>query len=299
MEQEGIVAILLGRDANLYPLAPTVVFILGFGALQPRFGREWRIGYDIVESLQLVFFLELRVVDGVALLDVGIDFAMKNHVHLSQAYSGIVFLLPIDGGTLGSLTHGTQEERARPTCGVVDGGSPSVLGFGQSYNLSHHTTDLGRSIELPFALSTLGGKVLHQILIGITDEVVIGSAVLAEVKIVILEYGNKIAERVDFVFSLSQFRVILEVCHEDSFKLVGLGKGSHLLVHLFANVGLALESDEVFKKASLRNVNIKTIIATTLVADVFHEENHQHIILVLACIHTATKFIAAFPQRTI
>lgn len=148
---------------------------------------------------------------------------------------------------------------------------------------------------MAFALTTLGGKILHQILVSIADKVVIGCTILTEVEILVLEYCNKIAECIDLVFTLAEFCIIFKVCNENTFEAIGFGKCLYLFVYLLANVRITFEGDKVLKITIFWNVNIKALIATTLITDILNEENYQYIIFVLACIHAATKFIAAFP----
>ena len=64
--------------------------------------------------------------------------------------------------------------------------------FIDAKELCHHTTYLGRCIELSLTLTALGSKVLHQIFICITQKVIISSTVMREVECIIFKYADKL-----------------------------------------------------------------------------------------------------------
>src|SRR5439155_105215 len=53
-----------------------------------------------------------------------------------------------------------------------------VIEWVDADDLRHSATDLGRGVELALALSALSGEVPHEVLVGITEDVVAVSAVL-------------------------------------------------------------------------------------------------------------------------
>ena len=94
MEQESVVAT-LGRW-HAYLLAPAPVNIVALGALQPVLLRERWVGDDIVEAHEVVVHDEPRVVERVALPQVGGLHTVDDHVHHSHAYRRDIHLLSVD-----------------------------------------------------------------------------------------------------------------------------------------------------------------------------------------------------------
>jgi hypothetical protein len=70
-----------------------------------------------------------------------------------------------------------------------------------------------------------------------------------------------------------------------------------LLVDLVAEVRFALEGNHVRKAGALRDDNRRIRLTGEFVADVFHEQQNQDVILVLAGIHAAAQFVATGPER--
>ena len=76
-------------------------------------------------------------------------------------------------------------------------------------------------------------------------------------------------------------------------QLVGLEQRSeNLLVDLVADVGLALERDHVGKARARRDGDGRVGLARVAITDVFHEQQDENVILVLAGIHAAAQFVA-------
>jgi hypothetical protein len=65
VQEVGVIALLLGRDAIVLEALPRVV--LGIEAGTPTFVAEGRIGDDIIERLESIAFEEERTGKGVAL----------------------------------------------------------------------------------------------------------------------------------------------------------------------------------------------------------------------------------------
>ena len=76
-------------------------------------------------------------------------------------------------------------------------------------------------------------------------------------------------------------------------------RAENLLVDLVADVGLALERDHVGKARAGRDGDGRVGLASVAVTDVFHEQQHEDVVLVLRGIHAAAQFVAARPERGI
>ena len=122
--------------------------------------------------------------------------------------------------------------------------------------------------------------------------------VVREVEVFVLEHADESAHGIDEILSLAKLRLVREVGVVDhAFEIVRLGDASEYDVHLLADVLAALEKNEVVEAASLRQFNQKRLVARfLLVAQVLDEQNHQHIVLVLARVHSAAQLVACFPE---
>ena len=115
-------------------------------------------------------------------------------------------------------------------------------------HLCHDAADLCGGIELALAFTAFGGKVAHQILVGIAENIVALCPIPGKIKRGILEYGDKVGERIDLVFSATELGVVVEVRHVG--ELVGARqRAENALVDLVANVGFAFEGNMSLKLA--------------------------------------------------
>jgi hypothetical protein len=84
VQQEGVVSVLLGRDAEL----KSMKLILGrIDPVAPGFCGERGIGDDV---------LEVRAGEAVVLPDIRRGAVMEDHVHFRQRLGGVVHLLPVE-----------------------------------------------------------------------------------------------------------------------------------------------------------------------------------------------------------
>ena len=167
-------------------------------------------------------------------------------------------------------------------------------------DLGHDAADLGRGVELAFALPTLTGEVAHEILVGIAQDVVVVGTVLGEIELRLLEDGNEIREAIHHLLALAEFVRVVEV------RKVRAGQTGvrvdqrldDLSVDQTADVTLALEGDHVLEARAFRNDDGRgeVIAVAVFVGNVFDEEHEQDVVLVLAGIHATAQFIAGGPE---
>ena len=85
----------------------------------------------------------------------------------------------------------------------------------------HDARHFGRRVELPLALARLGGEVLHQVFVGVAEQVVALGTVGAEIETV--EDGHQPGESVLHLLAGAQLALIVEVgLVDDPLELVGL-----------------------------------------------------------------------------
>lgn len=72
-----------------------------------------------------------------------------------------------------------------------------------------------------------------------------------------------------------------------------------MLIDLVANLAVTLEGDHIFEACTWWNGDWRIRHASIFVADVFDEQQHQHIILVLAGVHAIPQIIARLPKRRV
>jgi hypothetical protein len=137
--------------------------------------------------------------------------------------------------------------------------------------------------------------VAHQIFVGIAQNVVAIGAVAGEVQVLRLEDADQVGQLVDLLLALTKKRGIVEVCLDA--QAVGLfQRADDLLVDLVADVALALEGHHVLETGAGRNGDFGKRLVLVLVTDVLDEQQHQHVILVLAGVHAAAQFVATGPK---
>ena len=162
-------------------------------------------------------------------------------------------------------------------------------------NLRDDAAHFGGGVELALALATLGGEVPHEVFVGVAEEVVAVGAVLREVEGGVLEDGDEVGEALHHLLAAAELVRVVEVRHVG--QLVRLReRPEDLLVDLVADVGLALERDHVGKARAFRDGDGRVGLAGVAVADVFHEQQDEDVVLVLAGIHAAAQFVAGRPE---
>ena len=138
----------------------------------------------------------------------------------------------------------------------------------------------------------------HQVFVGVAEEIVTAYAVGAEVEA--FEYGHELREPVLHLFACAELAVVVEVgLVDDSLEVIGLGELADDLVDPIANLFGPFELDHVVEAAAARHVDERVRIVRVFVRDVLHEQQRQHIVLVLGRVHTAPQLIAALPERGI
>lgn len=120
-------------------------------------------------------------------------------------------------------------------------------------------------------------------------------AILTEIERFVFKDGDEVAEPVDHVLAAAELFRIVEIRHAG--QLVGIGeRRDDFLVDIVPDGRLAFERHHVLETRTRRDGDRRKRLPGVFVADVFDEQHHQHIILVLAGIHAAAQFIAARPQ---
>ena len=164
-------------------------------------------------------------------------------------------------------------------------------------HLRHNARDLGRRVELPLGLAGLGGKVPHQVLVGVAQQVVALGAVGAKVEA--LKDGDQLGEAVLHLFARAEFALVVEIgLIDDALEVVGLGEVADDLVDPVADLLVALERGHVGKAAASGHFD-ERVRLVGFVRDVLHKQQGQHIVLVLRGVHAAAQLVAALPQRCV
>ena len=231
---------------------------------------------------------------GVALPDLGGGIVVQDHVHPRQRTGGVVHLLSVNTQPLGTrLVTRLEQQGARTTGGVVDGGILRGL-TADADHLGQNARHLGRGVELPLGLARLGGKVAHQVFVGITQQVIPFGTVGRQIQP--LEDGHQLGEAVDHLLALAEFVFVVEVGNGDHPQIVGSSQRTDDGVDPLAYLLAALERHHVVKTRPGWYLDHGVRVALGLVGDVFHKQQGQHIVLVLGGIHPAAQLIAASPK---
>ena len=220
---------------------------------------------------------------------------MQEHVHPRERPSGVVHLLAIEGDAVRRLVGRLEEQRPGPARRVVDGLVRPGVGADPDH-LRHDAGHLGRGVELALALARLGGKVPHQVLVGVAEEVIAPGPVGAEVET--FEDGDQLGEAVLHLLARAELGSVVEVgLVDDPLEVVGLGEIGNDLVDPVADLLVALELRHVGEAAAIRHHDECIRPAGVLVRHVLHEEQGQDVVLVLRGVHAAPQLVATLPQR--
>ena len=297
MEQERVVAVLGGRD----PVGePAIKVVRGIKSVAPRLGRKRGVGHRVVERLQAaVAILEMRLRKGVVLPDLSRRAVVQDHVHLRERGRRVVHFLAVDRDVHRRLVVGLQQQRARAAGRIVNR-LIAASGPADPDHLGHDTRNLRRGVELALALARLRGEVLHQILVCVAQNVVALGAVAPEVERRGVEDRDQVREPVHHFLALAQLVGVVEVGHIDhALEVVRLRQAADDLVDLLADLLVALQRHHVGKPAADRYIDQGIPLPGILVRNVFHEQQGQHVVLVLRGVHATAKFVAAPPERPV
>ena len=227
---------------------------------------------------------------------------MQDHVHAGQTSGGGILFLTVEGNAHALAVEGEtgelEQQRGRATGGVVGGGVRAQVGLVDAEDEGHHAADLRRGEELALALAALGGEVAHQVFVGVAEQVVAVGAVFGEIERWVFEDGDQVGEAVHHFLAAAQLVGVVEVGEVGLGELgIGLGeRGDDLLVDVIADGGLALEGRHIGEARTLRDGDGGVFLPGVFVADVFQEQEDEHVILVLGGIHAAPEFVTGLPE---
>ncbi len=211
---------------------------------------------------------------------------VQDHVHARQATGCCVLFLAVERDLGAGLFADLQQQRSRAACRIVYGGGIAGCGAANAGNFGDDAADFGRGVELALALAAVHGEMLHQVFIGIAEDVVAIGAVLREIERRVLEDGDQFAQALDHFLAAAELAGIVEVRHVGEF--VGVGqRGDDPLVDQVADLGIALERHHVGKAGTGRHLDGCKSLIGVLVADVLDEQHDQYVVLILAGVHAA------------
>ena len=245
--------------------------------------------------MSAVAVFEFRIGQRVALRDERRRIVVQDHVHSGEAGRGGIFFLPVKRDLRVGFVGHFQQQRAGAAGRIINGGVVRRLSIADADDLRDDAADFGGRVKLPLALAAIHGEVLHQVFIGVAEDVIAVRAVFAEIESLIFKDGDEVGEPVHHLLAAAELRGVVEVGHVG--ELVGVGqRRDDLLVDLVADVGLALERDHVLEAGAFGNLDRRIRHAGVFVADVFDEQQDQHVVLVLAGVHAAAQFVATRPE---
>ena len=135
----------------------------------------------------------------------------------------------------------------------------------------------------------------HEVFVGIAQDVVAFGAVFGEVESLVFKNSDQLGQSLDHLIAAAKLVGIVEVRHVG--ELVGVRQwGDDLFIDLVADVRLALEGHHVFEARTLWNSDRRVGHIGIFIADVFDEQQHQHVIFILRSVHTAAQFVTGLPK---
>ncbi len=119
MQQEGIIAVLLGWNA-IHKAVIQVMFRVK--TVAPGFGGERWIGDHKIKGLERsILVLVMRSGKSIIFPDLGGRVLMQNHVHARHGSRGVVHFLPVDGDTGFGFIRSFEQQRTGSAGRVIDG----------------------------------------------------------------------------------------------------------------------------------------------------------------------------------
>ena len=167
VHQPCIVAVFLGRSLTI--AIETAVL---FQSIRPVLDRKRGIGDNIIKAAQNGLIRSILKELGIRKCISGYNGSrcpvVQHRIHFCKACRGSVLFLTIAGQSNRSLVQGSNQERSRAAGGIIN----CCLGSGFIGNADYfcqNTRYFRGGIELSLALAAFGGKLPHQIFIGITN----------------------------------------------------------------------------------------------------------------------------------
>ncbi len=136
---------------------------------------------------------------------------MQVHIHARQAARRRVFFLPIQRDGSPRLIPNLEQQRPRPTRRVIDSCICAGLRFVNADDLRHDLAHFAGRVELSLALAALRGKVPHEILIRVAENVIPIRAVLRKIQRLVLEDGDQVGETFHLLLAIAQFGRVVEI----------------------------------------------------------------------------------------
>ena len=175
VQKKSVVAVFLRRKQVG---TPAVVNIVCPRIAKPVLHGERWISHTNVECLKMRGGLELRIVQRIADLNFGVEYAMQQHVQFCERCRRRVLLLSANAQILARrFAKSAKKERSRATGRIVYR-IGSTLELSKVKNHCDDSAHFRRSVELTFRFATFSSKVLHQVFVCVAKQVVVCRSVL-------------------------------------------------------------------------------------------------------------------------
>ena len=151
---------------------------------------------------------------------------------------------------------------------------------------------------MPLTLAAFGRKVAHQIFVCVAENVIAAGFIVFEIEFRTLKDGDQSSEFIHHFLTLAQLRFIIKmriVDHATKVIIARICKLGNHLIHLFADVFVAFQSNKIIKATAIRNCDIGIFYALEFIGYILDKQKRQNIILILRGVHAASEFIATCP----
>lgn len=306
---EGVVAFSLGREAPVIAAER-----VGLGFLDtPLVEGEGGIGDDDVELHEAVAFDKAGVAQCIAPLDTETVHAVQEHVHAAEGVGGAVALLAEESEVAGVGLESDLDEKGAGAAGGVANGV-ALAGLEKA---GEEGGDLAGGVELTGLFPGVGGEFFQEEFVNVADHVFGADDGGAEVEAGIGEVFEEMFEAGVAILGLAELALGVEVhLAEDAFEfgLVGFLDLFEGDVDALADVGFVAQGVETVELGTDRELEAFAseaagdagFVALELnevggavvfddVADVFHEQHHEDVVLVVGRIDDAAECVAGFP----
>lgn len=154
-----------------------------------------------------------------------------------------------------------------------------------------------RCIKLPLRFAGFCSEVLHQVFVGIAQNIVSIDTVGREIQLRTAENGKQPGKFFLLFPGIAQFVAVIEIRHINvADSRIGRRDFLDHLVHLVAQIVLVADGVHVIEACAPGNHDQGSTSGLVQITDVFDEEQSQNIILVLGSVHAAAQFVAGRPE---
>ncbi len=182
-------------------------------ASAPALVTERGIGDNVIKGLERFAILEIGISQVFPCMIRALGLLCRIMFMRARPACGCVFFLSVKGDLGPGFVGDLQKQRTRTAGGVIGSGVSCSIGLADADYLCYDPADLGRGIELAFALAAFRCEVAHQVFVSIAQDIVTFGPVLREIKGRVLKNGNEVGKPFNHFLTAAELVSVIKVRH--------------------------------------------------------------------------------------